>query len=165
MTGMQSQRIMVRQCNVMLVDTDCKVGDEELRSPWSSEYGDSPEAENSQCILNYVNELADTYFSGIKYAIMPRTVFAGTGKLEAAYMWPMSRSEFGDHKVISGNIVKNLNSHHIWTRSFAGVCINNIDRYAWYLGFLPAFCIAVTMSIMCFVLHLPFTCVNQLSTI
>ena len=95
----------------MLVDTDCKIADEELRTHWSSEYGDSPEAENGQCILNYANELADTYFSDIKYAIMPRTVFACIGKLEAAYMWPMSRSEFGEHKAISGNIVKNSKSH------------------------------------------------------
>ena len=131
--GNEWYAVVENNYKVLLVDTDCKVGDVELRSPWSSEYGDSPEAENGQAILDYANKIADKYFSNIKYAIIPRTVFAGTGKIENAYMWPMSKSEFGDHKVISGNIVKNSNSH-IWTRSCAGVCFNNVDYYAWYLG-------------------------------
>ena len=125
--------VMEDNDRVMLVDTDCKIDNEDLRTPWSNNDCKSADGKNGQAILDYCNNLVNTYFSNIKYAIVPRNVEAGAGKIESAYMWSMSKSEFGDHKVISGNIVKNSNSH-IWTRSFAGVCFNNIDRYAWYLG-------------------------------
>ena len=87
---------------VMLVDTDCEVGGEELYTPWSDGNYRSKESENGQCILDYVNMFTDTYFSTVKHAIIPRTVEAGTGKLENALMWPMSCEEFKDHKDIGG---------------------------------------------------------------
>ena len=117
---------------VMLVDTDCKVYDEELWTPWSSGNWRNESGENGQAVLDRCNNLVNKYFSDIKHAIMPRVVEAGTGKLENAYMRPMSKEEFGDHKVISGNIVKNSNSH-IWTRSFASI-YSGSDRYAWYVN-------------------------------
>ena len=113
---------------VILVDTDCKIGDEELKTPWSDGDCYSKEGENGQAILDYTNNLADTYFENIKYAIMPRTVEAGTSKLENAYMWPMSKEEFEEHKDIGGKIAFNSFSS-VWTRTFGGV--NGSYRYAW----------------------------------
>ena len=114
---------------VMLVDTDCKIANEELRSPWSNGDYRGEEGENGQVILDYVNRLADTYFSAIKHAIIPKTVEAGSGKLEDAYMWPMSYEEFEKHKVIGNKIVHNSNSF-VWTRTFSGVSSNYNYRYA-----------------------------------
>ena len=122
---------------VMLVDTDCKIGDEELRTPWSDGNCRSEEGENGQAILDYCNNLVDTYFSGIKHAILPRTVNAGTCKLEDAYMWSMSYEGFKEHRNIGGKIVYNSNGS-VWTRTFRGVyniyhrCANH--RCAWYVG-------------------------------
>lgn len=113
---------------VMLVDIDCRIGDEMLRTPWSDGDWKSEEGENGQAILDYVNKLADTYFDDIKYAIIPRTVEAGTGKLENAFMWPMSYEEFDNNKTIGSKIGCNANCS-VWTRTFSGV-INN-DRFAW----------------------------------
>lgn len=115
---------------VMLVDTDCKIGNAELRTPWSSGSWKSESGENGQAILNYCNMLADTYFSDIKYATIPRTVEAGTGKLENAYMWPMSKSEFKSNKVIGGRIAYN-SYDDVWTRTFSG--ISDGYRRAWYI--------------------------------
>ena len=119
---------------VMLVDTDCEVGGEELYTPWSDGNYRSKESENGQCILDYVNMFTDTYFSTVKHAIIPRTVEAGTGKLENALMWPMSCEEFKDHKDIGGKIVDNANNPYsgVWTRTFSGVYGNG--RFAWYIN-------------------------------
>ena len=124
--------IMEDNDRVMLVDTDCKIGDEELRTPWSDGNCCSEDGENGQCILDYVNNIADTYFSSIKYAIEPRTVDAGTGKLENALMWPMSCEEFKDHKDIGGKIVNNANNtnNFVWTRTFGGI-FGSSYRCAW----------------------------------
>ena len=116
---------------IMLVDTDCKTGGRELETPWSDRDWSSKEGENGQCILNYTNYIADTYFNGIKHAIMPRTVEAGAGKLEDAYMWPMSKEEFEEHTYIGGKIACNSNSV-VWTRTFGVSCGNY--RYAWYVN-------------------------------
>ena len=116
---------------IMLVDTDCKIGDEELKTPWSDGDYCGEEGENGQAILDYVNSIADKYFNDIKYAIMPRTVEAGTSKLEDAYMWPMSYEEFEKHKVIGSKIARSSNNN-VWTRTFSGV--NSIGyRYAWFV--------------------------------
>ena len=112
---------------VMLVDTDCKIADEKLKTPWSDNNWESENGENGQTILDYVNDIADTYFNGIKYAIHPRTVNAGTGKLENAYMWPMSCEEFEEHKVIGGKIVENSDDL-VWTRTFSS------NRRAWFVS-------------------------------
>ena len=117
---------------VMLVDTDCKIDDKALRTPWSDEDYRSEDGENGQAILNYCNKLVDTYFSGIKYAIKPTTVEAGTSKLENALMWPMSYEEFEEHKNIGGKIVGNSNSV-VWTRTFSGFSGGG-SRYAWYVS-------------------------------
>ena len=114
---------------VMLVDTDCKIDDKALKTPWSNGDCRSEEGENGQCILDYVNKLADTYFSDIKYAIFPRIIDVGTDDLEDAYMWPMSYEEFKDHKDIGGKIVENANCF-VWTRTFSGINSNNY-RFAW----------------------------------
>ena len=114
---------------VMLVDTDCKIGDKTLKTPWSSGDWMSEDGENGQTILNYVNNIADKYFNDIKYAIIPRSVEAGTCKLENAYMWPMSYKEFEKHKVIGSKIVCNSNSN-VWTRTFSGVSSYS-GRCAW----------------------------------
>ena len=108
---------------VMLVDTDCKAGDIELRTPWSDEDYRSEEGENGQAILDYCNSIANTYFSGIKHAVVPRNVEAGTGKIESAYIWPMSYEEFEEHKNIGGKIVRNSDSY-VWTRTFSGIVGN-----------------------------------------
>ena len=118
---------------VMLVDTDCEVGDEELWTPWSDGDWDGEYNQNGQCILDYVNRFADKYFNTIKYAIEPRTITAGTYKLEDAYMWPMSYEEFMNHKVIGGKIVKNTEGI-VWTRTFADVSSNLCNRHAWIVG-------------------------------
>ena len=114
---------------VMLVDTDCKIGDEELKTPWSDGDCRSKDGKNGQCILDYVNDIADKYFSSIKYAIEPRTVDAGTGGIENAYMWPMSCRKFEEHKIIGGRINENSSSN-VWTRTFSGS--GNSNHYAWY---------------------------------
>ena len=114
---------------IMLIDTDCKIGDEELKTPWSDGDYCGEEGENGQAILDYVNNIADKYFNDIKYAIMPRTVEAGTSKLEDALMWPMSYEEFEKHKVIGSKIVRSSGSV-VWTRTFSGV--NGNYRCAWY---------------------------------
>ena len=117
---------------VMLVDTDCKIGDEEPKTPWSDGYYRSKDGENGQCILNYTNSIAVKYFSDIKYAIIPRTVEAGTGKLEDAYMWPMSYEEFSNNKVISDKITLNF-CRCVWTRTFIAVSCDSY-RDAWYVN-------------------------------
>ena len=116
---------------VMLVDTDCKIGNKALRTPWSDYNYRSKEGENGQRILDYVNSIADTYFGNIKHAIAPRTVEAGTGKLENAYMWPMSKEEFEEHKDIGGKIACNSYGSFVWTRTFSGVGSNSGGRFAW----------------------------------
>ena len=115
---------------VMLVDTDCEVGGEELKTPWNDADSVSQDGKSGQAILNYVNRLADTYFTSIKHAIEPTTVEAGTGKLENAYMWPMSRNEFAYNRHIGGKIVENSGSS-VWTRTFSSVSSNG-NCYAWY---------------------------------
>ena len=115
---------------VMLVDTDCQIAGEELETPWS-DYFLSEDGENGQTILNYVNNIADTYFNDIKHVITPRTVNAGTGELENALMWPMSYEEFKEHRNIGGKIVGNSNSI-VWTRTVGG--INGGNRFAWCVG-------------------------------
>ena len=114
---------------VMLVDTDCKVGDEELKTPWSNGDYRSEDGKNGQCILDYVNNIANKYFSSIKYAIVPRNVEAGTGKIESTYMWPMSKEEFDGNKVVNKKIAESSNSF-VWTRTFRGINSYN-SRYAW----------------------------------
>ena len=114
---------------VMLVDTDCEVGGEELKTRWSDGDWKSESGKNAQCILNYCNNIADTYFSTIKHAIIPRTVETGTGKLENVWMWPMSYEEFKEHKDIGGKIVRNSNGN-VWTRTFSGINYH----FAWYLS-------------------------------
>ena len=121
--------VMEDDDKVMLVDTDCKIGDEDLKTRWSNGDCRSEEGENGQAILDYVNRIADKYFSSIKYAIKPRIVDAGTGDLANAYMWPMSYEEFEKHKVIGSEILHNSNSC-VWTRTFSGVS-SYIGRCAW----------------------------------
>lgn len=116
---------------IMLVDTDCRVGGKELETPWSDRDWSSKDGENGQSILDYCNNIADTYFSTIKYAIEPKTVEAGTAKLEDAYMWPMSKEEFDSNKVVSKKIAEN-SCGVVWTRTFGVSCGNY--RYAWYIN-------------------------------
>ena len=113
---------------VMLVDTDCKVAGEDLKTRWSNGDCRNKDGKNGQAILDYINGIADTYFSNIKYAIEPRVINAGTGKIEYAWMWPMSKEEFKEHKNIGGKIVRNSDSY-VWTRTFSGIGGNY--RYAW----------------------------------
>ena len=108
---------------VMLVDTDCKIGNKALRTPWSSGDWKSESGENGQAILDYCNNLVNTHFSSIKHAVVPRNVEAGTGKIESAYIWPMSYEEFEEHKNIGGKIVRNSDSY-VWTRTFSGIVGN-----------------------------------------
>ena len=115
--------VMEDDDKVMLVDTDCKIADEKLETPWS-DYFRSKDGENGQVILDHVNDIADAYFNDIKYAIEPRNVDAGTYKLENAYMWPMAKEEFEEHKNIGGKIVEN-SDFIVWTRTFTG------SHYAW----------------------------------
>ena len=123
--------VMEDDDKIMLVDTDCKIGDEELKTPWSDGDWLNEDGENGQAILDYCNSIANTYFSSIKHAIEPRTVEAGTYKLENAYMWAMSKEEFENHKNIGGKIVENSNSF-VWTRTFSGIG-SDYDRYAWFV--------------------------------
>lgn len=120
---------------VMLVDTDCQIAGKELETPWS-DYFLSEDGENGQTILNYVNNIADTYFNDIKHAIIPRSVEAGICKLENAYMWPMSKEEFGGNKVVGGKIGDKI-AHNfysfVWTRTFSGVSSNSNYRCAWFV--------------------------------
>ena len=126
---------------IMLVDTDCKIGSKALITPWSDGYCRSKDGENGQYILDYVNNIADKYFNGIKYAILPRAVEAGTCKLEDVYMWPMSRREFIDNKVVGGKIVENSHGF-VWTRTFSSVnfggTFSSVNfgghyRHAWFV--------------------------------
>ena len=122
--------VMEDDDKVMLVDTDGAIDGVELWMSWSDGDYRSKEGKNGQDILDNCNNIADTYFSDIKYAILPRNVEAGTGKLENAYMWPMSKQEFVDNKVIGDRIAYNSGNHHIWTRTLGNVNIIN-DRCAW----------------------------------
>ena len=115
---------------VMLVDTDCKVAGEDLKTRWSNGDCRNKDGKNGQAILDYINGIADTYFSNIKYAIEPRVINAGTGKIEYAWMWPMSKEEFDGNKVIGGRIVHNTYSN-VWTRTFSD--IDSIYCYAWFV--------------------------------
>ena len=124
--------VMEDNDRVMLVDTDCKIDNEDLRTPWSNNDCKSADGKNGQAILDYCNNLVNTYFSSIKHAIVPRNVEAGTGKIESAYMWPMSFEEFHSNNVIGGKIVYNSNSF-VWTRTFSGIVSYN-GRYAWYVN-------------------------------
>ena len=121
---------------VMLVDTDCKIGDKNLWTWWSDPYS-GKEGENGQCVLDYCNNLIDKYFGKVKHVIIPRNVDAGTGELENAYMWPMSRQEFIDNKVIGGKIACNSNGNvcNVWTRTFSGIYGGSDDPCpcAWYV--------------------------------
>ena len=94
--------VMEDDDKVMLVDTDCKIADEKLETPWS-DYFRSKDGENGQVILDHVNDIADAYFND---------------------MWPMSYEEFEEHKNIGGKIVENSDSI-VWTRTFNG------SHYAW----------------------------------
>ena len=114
---------------VMLIDTDCKIDGEELKTPWSDYNYRSEDGKNGQCILDYVNNIANKYFSSIKYAIVPRNVKAGAGKIESTYMWPMSKEEFDGNKVVSKKIAESSNGI-VWTRTFRGINSYN-SRYAW----------------------------------
>ena len=120
---------------VLLVDTDCKIGDKELRTPWSEANENSPEVENGQCILNYCNSIADTYFGNIKYAIVPRTVEAGTCRTENALMWPMSYDEFKSACSVSdiGDKIAENSGSDVWTRSLVNVFFNG-RRYVWKIN-------------------------------
>ena len=120
---------------VLLVDTDCKIGDKELRTPWSEANENSPEVENGQCILNYCNSIADTYFGNIKYAIVPRTVEAGTCRTENALMWPMSYDEFKSTCSVSdiGDKIAENSGSDVWTRSLVNVFFNG-RRYVWKIN-------------------------------
>ena len=124
---------------VMLVDTDCKVSGEELRTPWS--YAKSfinEDANNGQRILDYVNSIADKYFSSIKHAIIPRDVDcvnedgAGRGELRNAFMWVMSKNEFKQHQDIAGAIIDNADDW-VWTRTFNERW--NDYNYAWCVNY------------------------------
>ena len=146
--GNEWYAIMEDDNKVMLVDTDCKIDNEKLWALWSDNYWESEEGENGQRILDYTNSIANTYFSNIKHAIEPRTVEAGTGKLEDAYMWPMSYEEFECNKVVGGKIVENSNNHvwtrtfsgtgcsvsNVWTRKLSGILHNKNCRYAWVVS-------------------------------
>lgn len=121
---------------MMLVDTDCKVGDEvskidEINMCWSCNDNNTKKGESGQSLLECTNDITDEYFTDIKYAIIPRTVTAGTCTLDDAYMWPMSKEEFNNHKSIGGKIVKNSGGA-VWTRTFSSIVDNN--RYAWCLS-------------------------------
>ena len=109
---------------VMLVDTDCKVSGEELRTPWTyAEYANDEDADNGQCILDYVNSMVDKHFSSIKHAIIPQDVDCvneyreGRGELQSAYMWAMSKNKFSEHRDIGGAIIDNAD-YWVWTRTF-----------------------------------------------
>ena len=109
--------VMQDNYRVMLVDTDSKIGTEMLRTPWSDEPEYDEKGESGQCILNYCNNLADTYFSGIKYAIEPRTVTAGSGRIEDAWIWPMSKEEFERNQKNNCSIIFDSKGG-VWTRTF-----------------------------------------------
>ena len=121
--------VMEDNDRVMLVDTDCKVGDEELRTPWSNNDCKSADGRNGQAVLDYCNNLVNTYFSSIKHAVVPRNVAAGTGKIESAYMWPMSYKEFASNRSVGDKLIESANSS-VWTRTFSG--IYNGVCLAWY---------------------------------
>lgn len=111
---------------VMLVDTDCKKNGTFFETEWSYNECNSADGENGQALLECANCIADTYFSEIKYAIMPKTISAGTGKIENAYMWPMERSEFSRN--IAGKIFAAADYDNVWTCSLYG--INGINHIA-----------------------------------
>ncbi len=121
---------------MMLVDTDCKVGDEvskidEINICWSYNDSNTKGSESGRRLLEQTNDIANEHFADIKYAIIPRTVTAGTCTLDDAYMWPMSKEEFNNHKSIGGKIVKNSDGA-VWTRTFSSIVDD--DRYAWCLS-------------------------------
>ena len=124
---------------VMLVDTDCKVASEELRTTWScwNDTKDFTSTNNGQYLLNYTNNLVDKYFSSIKHAIIPQDVDCvneygeGQGKLKNAYMWAMSKKEFLEHRDIGSKIFTN-SKNCIWTRTFNENWESS--HYSWYIN-------------------------------
>ena len=113
---------------VMLVDTDCRKGKKFFEVKWSYNECDAPDGENGQALLDYANCIADMCFEDIKYAIIPRAVIAGTGKIENAYMWPMDRRDFSQHRSIGGKIFAAADYDNVWTCTLYG--INGINHIA-----------------------------------
>ena len=131
--GNEWYAVMQDDEKVMLVDTDCKIAGKELKTNWTDGFWTNEEGENGQCILNYTNDIADTYFNDIRHAIIPRAVNAGTCNLTNAWMWPMSYEEFDNSKTIGSKIVEK-SGDNVWTRSFGGA---NSAEYRLVWGVKP----------------------------
>lgn len=132
---------------VMLVDTDCQNEEKLLlfETEWSYNECDSADGQNGQALLECTNCIVDTCFSEIKYAIIPKTINAGTAKIENAYMWPMDRIEFSQHRDIGAKIFAQTGYESVWTRSVYGV--NGANHIAaWCVdndyGELSPYCVA-----------------------
>ena len=118
---------------VMLVDTDCHVNDDDFVKAWSDSNDPGYEsAANGQNILNFANYIAYKYFGDLSYAIIPREIKAGTGRIENAYMWPMSIDELKSNPKVSSRIIENSDIA-IWTRTFSQKNMLNGFNYAWCL--------------------------------
>ena len=125
---------------VMLVDTDCNVNGNKFEAMWHRGCCDIVASDDGQDILNYCNDIAVKCFAGIKHAIEPKSVEAGTGKLKNAWMWPMSKEECKSNQVVSGKIIENSKTA-IWTRTFS--CVHEDyyrRRFAWAVFNLKGGC-------------------------
>ena len=115
---------------VMLIDTDCKIAGKRQRTYWSEDDWDNKRSGDGEYLLQSCNALSNTYFKNIQYAIEPRTVTAGIGTLENAYMWPMSKEEFDANKVVGNKIIENA-CDNVWTRTFSNTSICNNSCLTW----------------------------------
>ena len=115
--GNEWYAVVENNYKVLLVDTDCKVGNEELSVPWLN---NDWQSEDGQSILDYCNSIADTYFGTIKWAIMPRIFDTGVKKSESVCMWPMPCDEFIKNNIVCKKVIKN-SSGYVWLRTLRDI--------------------------------------------
>lgn len=100
-----------------LVDTDSCMQGKQLQSV----FGD---CNDYQKILAYTNGLSDNLTSFEKRVITQKDIhidnwnFMTVGELKNAILWPLSRGEYQNNRVVAGKIYEKAG--RIWSRSFSG---------------------------------------------
>lgn len=127
---------------IMLIDTDCMIGGEELKTHWSYvKDSRDKDGNNGQALLDYVNNFTNKYLSDIKHALLPTPITRcfneiyndGEGILYNAYAFSAS-GDFGiGANEILAAITKNT-GELIWSREYAGVYGPEKRKYAFCIN-------------------------------